>query len=95
MNTPDGRNTNGKFKAGNTFARLTKGQRRSSTRFLELLRDAVTEADWLAIVARAVSEAKGLVEDCDSKSARDFLARYVIPPSVIERDQDESSLLLS
>lgn len=97
-NGDSARQTGGRFAAGNRFAlgvRNGKGSRRCQRRMLDVLREEVDEEAWRKIVRRCVLEAQGLIEDVDAKAAREFLARYLAPPSLVEKDQDESSLLLS
>jgi hypothetical protein len=92
------RQAGGRFAPGNRFSvgvRAGKGARTYHRRWLEVLREEVDEESWRRIVRRAVAEAQGLVDDVDPKSAREFLAKFMIPPSVIERDQDDAGLLLS
>ena len=90
------RQSGGRFGPGNRFSvgvHRGKGAQRSQRRMLEVLREEVDEESWRQIVRRAVAEAQGLIDDVDAKAARDFLARFIVPASVLEHVPDDAGLL--
>lgn len=70
----------GRFGPGNQFSkgvRHGKGNRRSSRMWSQMVREALTEEAWAGIIARAIEEATGDVEGVNSKSAREWLSKFV------------------
>jgi hypothetical protein len=81
-----GRSNNGRFASGNPGG-PGRPRREFEREYLTAISDAVPLADWRAVIARAVSDAKG----GDAK-ARDWLARYLIGDSLRQlAEADESA----
>lgn len=80
-NGRDGRDGAGRFKKGHPGG----PGRPKQDRHLVLLRETVSEADWVLIVAAAIDQAK----DGD-RHAREWLGRYMLPdPSKATEDADK------
>lgn len=76
-----------KGKSGNPAGRKPRA---TEERYLELTRQAVTEADWKAVVMKAVDQAKR-----GDANARKFLADYLIgPPPQRHEINTEKPLLI-
>jgi hypothetical protein len=75
------RDDKGRFAQGNPGG----GRKPKATeeRYLELMKSTVSEADWTAIIARAVVDAKR-----GDTAARKFIADYLIGPPVEKKQID-------
>lgn len=75
-----------KGKSGNPAGRKPRA---TEERYLELTRQAVTEADWKAVVMKAVDQAKR-----GDANARKFLADYLIGPPAQKHDVDVNGRMM-
>ena len=81
------RDASGRFTKGGPGGPGRK-PRDTEKRWLELLRDCVTEADWREVIQAALTDAKA-----GNHRARDFLAKFLIEYDLVERiEQLEQAL---
>ena len=81
------RNKNGRFASGNSFG---KGRPQRTAEYLTVAFDNVTVDDWQAIVARAVTDARG----GDAK-ARSWLTRLLVESQGVEGEDSDLIYLRS